>query len=74
MKRIFLLVAILATSLVHYSFAQDHSGHTQSSDLINLYYKTKDALVAGNANLAASKSAELVKSLNSTVTKLSVRQ
>ncbi|TKC63556.1 DUF3347 domain-containing protein [Pedobacter hiemivivus] len=63
MKRIFLLVAILATSLVHYSFAQDHSGHTQTGDLLNLYYKTKDALVAGNANLVASKSAELVKSL-----------
>ncbi|PYF74628.1 DUF3347 domain-containing protein [Pedobacter nutrimenti] len=66
MKRIFLLVAFLATSLVYNSYAQDHSDHTQSGDLLNLYYKTKDALVAGNANLVASKSAELVKVLNST--------
>jgi hypothetical protein len=64
MKRIFLLVAFLATSLVQYSIAQDHSGHTQSGDLLNLYYNIKDALVAGNASLAASKSGELVKVLN----------
>ncbi|SMC56881.1 DUF3347 domain-containing protein [Pedobacter nyackensis] len=64
MKRIFFLVAFFVTSLVQYSIAQDHSGHTQSGDLLNLYYNIKDALVAGNASLAASKSGELVKALN----------
>jgi len=64
MKRIFLLVAFLATSLAQYTIAQDHSGHTQSGDLLNLYYNIKDALVAGNASLAASKSGEFVKALN----------
>lgn len=65
MKRIFLLVAIFTASLVQYSIAQDHSGHTQSGDLLKLYYNVKDALVAGNASLAASKSGELVNALNS---------
>ncbi|MGY3053104.1 hypothetical protein ACVWYG_001301 [Pedobacter sp. UYEF25] len=67
MKKIFLMVAILATTLVQTTFAQnDHADHqTQTSVLLPLYYNIKDALVGGNATLAASKAAELVKALNS---------
>ncbi|MEO8794916.1 MAG: DUF3347 domain-containing protein [Daejeonella sp.] len=66
MKKIFLMVAILATTMVQTGFAQqDHANHqSQTPALLTLYYNIKDALVAGNPNLAASKAAELVEALN----------
>lgn len=62
------MVALMATAFVQTGFAQhDHTNHqTQSSALLPLYYNVKDALVGGNASLAASKAEELVKALNST--------
>lgn len=61
MKKIFLLVAFFATTFVPYSFAQDHSGHTRSVDLLSLYYNIKDALITGNSNTVSAKAAEFVK-------------
>lgn len=57
----------MATAFVQTGFAQhDHADHqTQSPTLLPLYYNVKDALVSGNASLAASKAGELVKVLNS---------
>lgn len=71
MKKIFLIVAILATTLVQTGFAQhDHANHqTQTSALLPLYYSLKDALVDGNTNLASSKAIELVKALNTSEAK-----
>lgn len=62
------MVAIIATVFVQTGFAQEeHATHqTQTPALLPLYYNVKDALVSGNANLAASKAGELVKTLNST--------
>jgi hypothetical protein len=67
MKKIFLMVAIMATTLVQTGFAQnDHANHqTQNPALLPLYFSIKDALVGGNANLASSKASELVIALNS---------
>lgn len=67
MKKIFLMVAIVATSFVQTVFAQnDHENHhTQTAAILPLYYNIKDALVDGNANLASSKASELVVALNS---------
>ncbi|WP_316796352.1 DUF3347 domain-containing protein [Pedobacter agri] len=72
MKKIFLMVAIIATSFVQYGFAQtDHANHqTQAVALLPLYYNIKDALVSGDAKLAASKSQEFVKAVNSTDAKV----
>jgi DNA-binding transcriptional regulator WhiA len=64
MKKIFLLVAFLATSMVQYSFAQDHSGHAQSTDLLGLYYNIKDALISGNAATTTAQAVTFVKAIN----------
>ncbi|MDQ6756861.1 MAG: DUF3347 domain-containing protein [Bacteroidota bacterium] len=61
MKKIFLLVAIIATALVQNSFAQDNS----KTQLLHSYLDIKNALVAGNASLASEKAGEFVKALNS---------
>ena len=66
MKKIFLMVAIVATSLVQTVFAQNdqENRHTQTAAILPLYYNIKDALVGGDANLASSKANELVTVLN----------
>jgi hypothetical protein len=64
MKKIFLLVAFFATVLAQKSFAQDSLKQYQLSKLLTQYYNIKDALVAGNANTAASEAEEYVKTLN----------
>ncbi len=62
MKKIFLMVAILTTTLAQAVFAQhDHANHqAEKTALLPLYYNIKDALVSGNADLAYSKANELV--------------
>lgn len=72
MKRIFSMVAIIATVFVQTGFAQhDHSSHQMLKPaLLPLYYNVKDALVSGNTSIAVSKSQELVNALNSTDAKL----
>ena len=66
MKKIILMVAIMATTLVQIGFAQnDHANHqTQNPALLPLYFSIKDALIGGNANLASSKASEMVIALN----------
>lgn len=68
MKTIFLMLALLATGFAQVSFAQDSKSTPEKQELLSLYFNVKDALVSGNANLAASKSAEFaeaVKTLDS---------
>ncbi len=59
MKKIFFIVAFIATALVQTSFAQETS--VSSSDLLTQYYAVKDALVSGNSGLANTKAIEFVK-------------
>lgn len=61
MKRITLLVAIMATTLLQSLSAQDKT--TTGSNTLSGYYAVKDALVSGNANLANSKAVEFVETL-----------
>lgn len=63
MKQIFLTVALIATTFVQQSFAQD-STKTQSSPLLISYYSLKDALVSSNPATAASSAEIFVKALN----------
>lgn len=65
MKKIFLMLALIATTFTQNSFAQD-STKTQPTQILNTYYKLKDALVGSNATLAAANADELVKAINST--------
>jgi hypothetical protein len=71
-KKIFFIVALLATAFTQNSFAQpapvnrDQSANQpQVPQLLSLYYNIKDALVAGNAATAASKADEFSKAANS---------
>ncbi len=65
MKKIFLMLALIATAFTQNSFAQD-STETQPAQILSAYYKLKDALVSSNATLAAANADELVKAINST--------
>ena len=58
MKKIFFIVAFIATALVQTSFGQD-----RTSDIFAQYYAIKDALVSGNASLANTKAIAFVKSV-----------
>ena len=64
MKKIVFIVAFLATVFVQRSFSQDSLKQYQLSKLLTEYYNIKDALVAGNANKAASEAEVYVKTLN----------
>ncbi len=66
MKKIFLIVTIVATAFVQKGFSQDNS----KTQLLHSYYDIKNALVAGNANTASIKAAEFVKTLNGIDTKI----
>ena len=72
MKKIFLLVAFIATVLVQSSFAQvasslpEDSTKTASSSLLTTYYNLKDALVSSNANTAAVSATEFINAINGT--------
>ena len=66
MKRIFLFVAAIATTLVQTTFAQEQqNAHNANTSVLESYYSLKNALVAGNANLANAKAVELTKSIES---------
>jgi len=65
MKSLFLMLALSATTFTQNSFAQD-STKTQPAQLLNAYYKLKDALVSSNATTAAAGADELLKAINST--------
>lgn len=66
MRKIILIVAILATVLQQNSIAQ-HSTievKTQLPQLLSSYYGIKDALVAGNSGKASASALEFVKAAN----------
>ena len=63
MKKIFFIVAFIATAFMQQSFAQD-SAKIQPSQLLHSYLEIKNSLVAGNANTASMKAEEFVKTLN----------
>lgn len=64
MKKIFFTVAFLATAFVQQSLAQDSTSQPQLSQLLHSYYDIKNALVAGDANAAASKAEDFIKVAN----------
>ena len=52
------MLALVATGFAQFSFAQDSKSTPESLELLSSYYNVQDALVSGNANLAATKAAE----------------
>jgi hypothetical protein len=64
MKNVFLLVALIAAIISQKASAQDSTQQNQLSQLLTQYYDIKDALVGGNANVAATKATEFVKIAN----------
>lgn len=61
MKKIFLLVALIATVWIKPGFAQS----SQTKALLTAYYDIKNALVNSDATVAASKASEFSKVLGS---------
>ena len=71
MKKVFLLVAFIATAFTQQSFAQlvpnyreDTTNQAQLSQLLNAYYQVKNALIEGNSNTAALKAETFLKTAN----------
>ncbi|RAJ05220.1 uncharacterized protein DUF3347 [Chitinophaga skermanii] len=60
MKKIFLALAVFASTATHQLFAQQQ----KLSSLLNQYYSIKDALVSSNSKLAATQAADFVKAAN----------
>lgn len=61
MKKIFLLVALIATVWIKPSFAQN----SQTQTLLSSYYDIKNALVNSDAAAAGTKAADFTKALGS---------
>ncbi|SEB18449.1 DUF3347 domain-containing protein [Pedobacter hartonius] len=57
MKKLFLIVAFIATLSVQYGFAQDKEGQA----LLSSYYDIKNALVNSDATAAAGKAGDFLK-------------
>jgi hypothetical protein len=55
MKKSILVIDIVGNSICSKTFAQDSTQQHQLSQLLTQYYNIKDALVAGNGNLASVK-------------------
>ncbi|MBK7883424.1 MAG: DUF3347 domain-containing protein [Chitinophagaceae bacterium] len=70
MKKIFLMLALIATAFTQNSFAQlvpslrEDSTKPQTVQFLNAYYQLKDHLVKSNATTAAASAGELVKAIN----------
>lgn len=63
MKKIFLLVALVAAAFTQQLFAQDNKA-TALSPLLSSYYGVKDALVKSNNADAAASAGEFLKTVN----------
>jgi hypothetical protein len=61
-SKIFFIAAMLAAVFTQKSFAQNVKA--EPSQLLTTYYNIKDALIADDANAAASKAEEFVKAAN----------
>jgi hypothetical protein len=59
MKKIFLVVALIATAWIKSGFAQN----SQTQSLLTSYYDIKNALVNSNAKLAVSKASDFSTNL-----------
>lgn len=66
MKKLFLLVAFIATAFVQPCIAQHEHATDQASSILAFYYNVKDALVAGNESLAATAAGKLITAINAT--------
>jgi len=64
LKKIFLLVAIIATAL-NPGFAQDSTQQHELPQLLTNYYNIKNALVVGDANAASANALAFAKAVNS---------
>lgn len=64
MKKILLIVALVATAFVQQSFAQDTTNQAQLSQLLTSYYQVKDALIEGNSTTASLKAEAFLKAAN----------
>ena len=64
MKKIFLAIACSAVAFIQ-DFAKNIVEPSQPSQLLTQYYQIKDALVAGNANIAATNAEAFLKIANS---------
>lgn len=65
MKKILLVVALLATAFTQKNFAQDSTKKYQLPQLLTYYYNIKNALVVGDANSASSNALTFVENVNS---------
>ena len=63
MKKLTVILVMIASGIVQKSFAQD-SMQSQSSPLINRYYDIKNSLIAGDVKATALSSDEFIKILN----------
>lgn len=64
MKKLSLIVIILATGFLRNAYSQDGANQTQFTQLLSLYYNIKEALVASNGNMAATRAEAFVKATN----------
>lgn len=64
MKKIFLFVALFATTFGQFSFAQDNTNHNNVAPLLDNYYSVKDALIASNSTDAAANAAAFKTTIN----------
>jgi hypothetical protein len=61
----FLIVLVVAITLMQKGFAQQSTQSIQTSTLLSLYYNIKDALVAGDAANVATSAGKFIKTANS---------
>lgn len=64
MKKIFLFVALFATTFGQFSFAQDNTNNNNVAPLLDNYYSVKDALIASNSTDAAANAAAFKTTIN----------
>ena len=64
MEKIFLAIAFSVVAFIQ-DFAKNIVEPSQPSQLLTQYYQIKDALVAGNANIAATNAEAFLKIANS---------
>jgi hypothetical protein len=64
MKKLLLLAGMVAAIFNQPLFSQDAVASSSLSPILVSYYQVKDALIAGDANVAATKAGEMLKAIN----------
>lgn len=64
MKKLFLIAVLIATAFTQKSYSQKTTNQAQLSQLLNLYYQVKDALINSNSNTAAIQAKAFLKTVN----------